>query len=191
MSTNFINHRNIFEIIDQHGWFFFFFNDQRNECRETLVQLIFFTRLNLFFYIFFAFPGIFAMIMYSGNMVFRNNLFIFLCLILPMIRTRWCVFMIYLWVLYCVWWSARMTMLYHDPWPSTAFGLVGLLLADRLPLTKLVTFPSIRPGRSRIDQLARNVRYFRQRLTQLGYIIYGHDASPVVPLLTYLIPKLT
>ncbi|XP_045124687.1 serine palmitoyltransferase 2-like isoform X1 [Portunus trituberculatus] len=46
-------------------------------------------------------------------------------------------------------------------------------------------------GRRRIQQLARNVKYFRQRLRQMGFIVYGHDDSPVVPLLLYLIPKIT
>ncbi|XP_007423981.2 serine palmitoyltransferase 3 [Python bivittatus] len=41
-------------------------------------------------------------------------------------------------------------------------------------------------GRQRINQLAENTRYFRRRLRELGFIIYGNDDSPVVPLLLYL-----
>ncbi|KAK6029388.1 hypothetical protein OSTOST_04500, partial [Ostertagia ostertagi] len=37
----------------------------------------------------------------------------------------------------------------------------------------------------RIEQLARNARYFRLRLKQLGFIVYGSDDSPVVPVLLY------
>lgn len=40
-------------------------------------------------------------------------------------------------------------------------------------------------GRQRINQLAWNTRYFRQRLTKMGFIVYGHPHSPVVPALLY------
>jgi serine palmitoyltransferase len=40
-------------------------------------------------------------------------------------------------------------------------------------------------GINRIRQLARNSSYFRQRLQALGCIVYGHNDSPVVPLLTF------
>ncbi|KAF8385081.1 sptl-2 [Pristionchus pacificus] len=40
-------------------------------------------------------------------------------------------------------------------------------------------------GALRIDRLARNARYFRLRLKQMGFIVYGSDDSPVVPLLIY------
>lgn len=40
-------------------------------------------------------------------------------------------------------------------------------------------------GRRRINQLAWNTRYFRQRLTKMGFIVYGHPHSPVVPALLY------
>ncbi|XP_042225748.1 serine palmitoyltransferase 2-like isoform X2 [Homarus americanus] len=46
-------------------------------------------------------------------------------------------------------------------------------------------------GRRRIQQLSRNVKYFRQRLRQMGFIVYGHDDSPVVPMILYLIPKIS
>lgn len=45
-------------------------------------------------------------------------------------------------------------------------------------------------GRQRINQLARNTRYFRRRLAQIGVITYGHEDSPVVPLLVYLFSKI-
>ncbi|XP_013861408.1 serine palmitoyltransferase 3 [Austrofundulus limnaeus] len=41
-------------------------------------------------------------------------------------------------------------------------------------------------GIRRIRQLAENTRYFRARLKELGFIIYGSDESPVVPLLLYM-----
>ncbi|EDV29943.2 uncharacterized protein Dana_GF18993 [Drosophila ananassae] len=45
-------------------------------------------------------------------------------------------------------------------------------------------------GRKKILQLARNTRYFRRRLAQLGVITYGHEDSPVVPMLVYLFSKI-
>lgn len=45
-------------------------------------------------------------------------------------------------------------------------------------------------GKKRVDQLARNTRYFRRRLAQIGVITYGHEDSPVVPMLVYLFSKI-
>ena len=40
-------------------------------------------------------------------------------------------------------------------------------------------------GKRRICQLAWNARYFRRRLSEMGFIIYGSCDSPVVPLLLF------
>lgn len=56
---------------------------------------------------------------------------------------------------------------------------------------RFVLYSTLLVGRKRIEQLARNVHYFRQRLKQLGFIVFGDDDSPVVPLLLFMIPKLT
>lgn len=45
-------------------------------------------------------------------------------------------------------------------------------------------------GKKRIEQLKWNTRYFRQRLIEKGFIIYGNDDSPVVPLLVFFPTKL-
>ena len=45
-------------------------------------------------------------------------------------------------------------------------------------------------GVRRIHQLARNSRYFRQKLKQLGFIVYGNDDSPVVPVAVYMPTRL-
>lgn len=45
-------------------------------------------------------------------------------------------------------------------------------------------------GARRIEQLARNTRYFRRRLAQMGVITFGHEESPVVPMLVYLFSKI-
>jgi len=44
-------------------------------------------------------------------------------------------------------------------------------------------------GRKRLDHLLRNTRYFRQKLRQLGLIVYGNDDSPVVPVMLLMVAK--
>uniref|UniRef100_A0A8C5I5Y1 serine C-palmitoyltransferase n=1 Tax=Gouania willdenowi TaxID=441366 RepID=A0A8C5I5Y1_GOUWI len=41
-------------------------------------------------------------------------------------------------------------------------------------------------GLRRIHQLAENTRFFRAKLKEMGFIIYGNDDSPVVPILLYM-----
>uniref|UniRef100_A0A6Q2X2V4 Aminotransferase class I/classII large domain-containing protein n=1 Tax=Esox lucius TaxID=8010 RepID=A0A6Q2X2V4_ESOLU len=38
----------------------------------------------------------------------------------------------------------------------------------------------------KVHRLAENTRYFRSRLQEMGFIIYGNDDSPVIPLLLYM-----
>ncbi|XP_064623882.1 serine palmitoyltransferase 2-like [Lineus longissimus] len=45
-------------------------------------------------------------------------------------------------------------------------------------------------GKRRIDQLAWNTRYFRRRLHEMGFIIYGNKDSPVVPLMLFMPAKI-
>ena len=40
-----------------------------------------------------------------------------------------------------------------------------------------------------MDQLAWNTRYFRRRLHEDGYLLYGNKDSPVVPMLIYMPAK--
>ncbi|XP_057558957.1 serine palmitoyltransferase 3 isoform X3 [Hippopotamus amphibius kiboko] len=44
-------------------------------------------------------------------------------------------------------------------------------------------------GLQRVQQLAKNTRYFREKLSKMGFIIYGNEESPVVPLLLYMPAK--
>ncbi|XP_045384350.1 LOW QUALITY PROTEIN: serine palmitoyltransferase 3 [Lemur catta] len=44
-------------------------------------------------------------------------------------------------------------------------------------------------GLQRVRQLAKNTRYFRQRLQKMGFIIYGNESSPVIPVLLYMPSK--
>ncbi|XP_075387200.1 serine palmitoyltransferase 2 isoform X2 [Tenrec ecaudatus] len=41
-----------------------------------------------------------------------------------------------------------------------------------------------------VQQLAENTRYFRRRLKEMGFIIYGNEDSPVVPLMLYMPAKI-
>ncbi|ESN98913.1 hypothetical protein HELRODRAFT_66644 [Helobdella robusta] len=45
-------------------------------------------------------------------------------------------------------------------------------------------------GKKRLGQLAWNSRYFRRRLQEMGFIIYGNIDSPVVPLLLFCPAKI-
>jgi len=44
-------------------------------------------------------------------------------------------------------------------------------------------------GLGRVKALARNSKYFRKRLQQMGFIVYGHDDSPVIPMLLFMPAK--
>ncbi|XP_036450044.1 LOW QUALITY PROTEIN: serine palmitoyltransferase 2 [Colossoma macropomum] len=45
-------------------------------------------------------------------------------------------------------------------------------------------------GRERVQRLAENTVYFRRRLREMGFIIYGNNDSPVVPLMLYMPAKI-
>ncbi|XP_076306408.1 serine palmitoyltransferase 2-like [Tachypleus tridentatus] len=45
-------------------------------------------------------------------------------------------------------------------------------------------------GQTKIQQLAWNTQYVRKNLRKMGFIVYGHDYSPVVPILLYLPTKI-
>ena len=46
------------------------------------------------------------------------------------------------------------------------------------------------PGADRLRQLSENTTYFRRRLCEMGFIIYGNEDSPVVPLMLYMPAKI-
>lgn len=46
------------------------------------------------------------------------------------------------------------------------------------------------PGVDRIRQLSENTTYFRRELREMGFIIYGNDDSPVVPMMLYMPAKI-
>jgi serine palmitoyltransferase len=45
-------------------------------------------------------------------------------------------------------------------------------------------------GVRRINQLADNTKYFRDKLIKMGFIVYGNHASPVVPVMLYMPSKI-
>merc|ERR1711962_1383250 len=45
-------------------------------------------------------------------------------------------------------------------------------------------------GKLRVNQLARNTLYFREKLAEQGFIVYGNQYSPVVPMMIYMPSKL-
>lgn len=45
-------------------------------------------------------------------------------------------------------------------------------------------------GARRVDALLRNTHYFRRRLREMNVITYGHEDSPVVPMLVYSFSKM-
>ena len=45
-------------------------------------------------------------------------------------------------------------------------------------------------GREKINQLAKNTKFFREKLQSLGYYVFGDAGSPVVPVLTCQLGKM-
>lgn len=45
-------------------------------------------------------------------------------------------------------------------------------------------------GQERVEKLARNTHYFRRRLRQMGFLVYGDNDSPVVPMMIYFPGKI-
>jgi len=68
-------------------------------------------------------------------------------------------------------------------------GLVGLRCKPQ-PLVVIIIIIACGLGKKRINQLAWNCRYFRRRLQEMRFIIYGNPDSPVVPLLLFCPAKI-
>lgn len=45
-------------------------------------------------------------------------------------------------------------------------------------------------GQERIRQLAENTVYFRKRLRDMGFTVYGNQDSPVIPMMLYMPSKI-
>lgn len=46
-------------------------------------------------------------------------------------------------------------------------------------------------GRKRIEQLAFNAKYFREALKRMGFIVYGNNFSPIVPMMIFIPGKIS
>ena len=46
------------------------------------------------------------------------------------------------------------------------------------------------PGLKRLRDLRENTNYFRKSLHDMGFIVFGDDDSPVVPMMLYFPAKL-
>lgn len=68
--------------------------------------------------------------------------------------------------------------IYRHPGPAPAVSLPSWV---SLP----TALSSGTEGRDRLRRLAFNSRYLHTGLTKLGFITYGHPASPIVPLLLF------
>ena len=62
---------------------------------------------------------------------------------------------------------------------------VKVSFIEKTKKRRRIFFDKCNLGHQRIKQLAWNTRYFRQRLTKMGFIVYGHPHSPIVPALLY------
>ena len=57
-------------------------------------------------------------------------------------------------------------------------------------ITSLRIITDDNEGQKRIQQLAWNSHYFREKLVSMGFIVYGNNDSPVVPLMLYMPAKI-
>lgn len=51
-------------------------------------------------------------------------------------------------------------------------------------------FDGTSEGQKRINQLAENTKYFRDKLVKMGFIVYGNYSSPVVPVMLFMPSKI-
>ncbi|KAK4230848.1 serine palmitoyltransferase 2 [Podospora fimiseda] len=70
------------------------------------------------------------------------------------------------------------TLLGESPAPSV---LMQILASLRIITGELVPGQ----GEERLQRIAFNSRYLRLGLKRLGYIVYGHDDSPIIPIMLY------
>nr|XP_039254792.1 serine palmitoyltransferase 2-like [Styela clava] len=76
----------------------------------------------------------------------------------------------------------------HSHSTSYATSMAPAVVQQILTCMKLIDDPN--DGHKRIKKLAENSRLFRQGLKKAGFIVYGNDDSPVVPMMIYMPGKL-
>lgn len=73
---------------------------------------------------------------------------------------------------------------------ASSFPVNFSLMSIKCPSVNLIRrFPPC-PGAERLRQLSENTTYFRRRLREMGFITYGNEDSPVVPLMLYMPAKI-
>ncbi|CAK1549302.1 unnamed protein product [Leptosia nina] len=70
---------------------------------------------------------------------------------------------------------------------SYAHSMSPPVAAQVLTAMRAIASPK---GAARVARLRENTHYFRERLRKLGVITYGHEDSPVVPMLVYTFSKM-
>ncbi|XP_038214647.1 serine palmitoyltransferase 2 isoform X2 [Zerene cesonia] len=68
-----------------------------------------------------------------------------------------------------------------------AHAMAPPVAAQVLAAMRAIAAPA---GRRRVAALRRNAHYFRDRLRQMGVVTFGHQDSPVVPMLVYTFSKM-
>ncbi|TNN60932.1 Serine palmitoyltransferase 2 [Liparis tanakae] len=71
---------------------------------------------------------------------------------------------------------------------TKSFGAAGGYIAGKRELIEYLRSHS--HSLKRVQQLAGNTVYFRKRLREMGFIIYGNEDSPVVPMMLYMPAKI-
>ena len=58
-------------------------------------------------------------------------------------------------------------------------------IIDMLDIVARASYDSKSLGKVKINNLLENTHYMRDKLTELGFVLYGHYDSPVIPILVY------
>ncbi|KAI2651714.1 Serine palmitoyltransferase 2 [Labeo rohita] len=76
---------------------------------------------------------------------------------------------------------------------TKSFGAAGGYIGGKKIITSMKSImgeDGTTLGQERLCQLSENTTYFRRRLHEMGFIIYGNNDSPVVPLMLYMPAKI-
>lgn len=75
----------------------------------------------------------------------------------------------------------------HGHAHSYAHSMAPPVAAKVLAAFRAIAAPG---GQRRVGRLRANTHYFRARLRDMGVVTFGHDDSPVVPMLVYTFSKM-
>lgn len=68
-----------------------------------------------------------------------------------------------------------------------AHAMAPAVCAQVLAAMRAIAAPA---GVTRVHTLRTNTRHFRRRLRDMGVVVFGHEDSPVVPMLVYTFSKM-